>query len=117
TSDKAKQKERGCVRSQTNIGQDKAKRARRCPKSSLHRTRQSQKSGDVSEVEPTSDKKEPKERGGVRSRTNFRQGKAKRARMCPKSSQLQTRVNQKSAMMSEEIPNMNKTPLKVAPYS
>ena len=79
--------ERICVRSRTNIGQGKAnigqgkaKRARLCPKSSQHRTRKSQKSEVVSEVELTSDKENPKERGCVRSRANIGQGQTKKVR-------------------------------------
>ncbi|ULT59470.1 hypothetical protein L1999_13495 [Neobacillus drentensis] len=70
----------------------------------------------MSEVEPTLDKAKPKERSGVRSRTNFGQGKAKRAKWCPKSSQLRARGNQKNVMMSEEIPNKHKYLFKVALY-
>ncbi|ULT56657.1 hypothetical protein L1999_27095 [Neobacillus drentensis] len=91
-----------------NIGQGKAKRAGMCPKSSQLRTRKSQKSEAVSEVEPTSDKEEPKERGCVRRRTNFRQGKAKRARMCPKTNQLQTRQSKRSEAVSEVEPTSDK---------
>ncbi|MBT2656070.1 hypothetical protein J7E81_12675 [Bacillus sp. ISL-18] len=80
TSDKEEPKERYGVRSRANFGQGKAKKARWCPKSSQLRTRRSQKSEMVSEVKPTLDKAKPKERGGVRSQTNFRQGRAKRAR-------------------------------------
>ncbi|MBT2655242.1 hypothetical protein J7E81_08300, partial [Bacillus sp. ISL-18] len=66
TSDKAKSKERGCVRSRTNFGQGRGKRAGMCPKSNQLQTRKSQKSEEVSEVEPTSDKAKQKERGCVR---------------------------------------------------
>ncbi|MBM7656508.1 hypothetical protein [Neobacillus cucumis] len=91
TSDKVKSKERGCVRRRTNLRQGRAKRARLCPKTNQLRTRQNQKSKVVSENEPTSDKAKPKERGCVRRRTNFGQGKTKRARLCLKTNQLRTR--------------------------
>ncbi|MFC4290525.1 hypothetical protein ACFOYZ_28335 [Neobacillus cucumis] len=103
TSDKAKSKERGCVRKRTNFGQGKTKRARLCPKTSQLRTRQNQKSEVVSENEPTSDKAKPKERGCVRKRANFGQGKTKRARLCPKTNQFRTGANQKRMTMPEEI--------------
>jgi len=100
-SDKAKPKERGSVRSGANFSQGKAKRARWCPKWSQLQPKQSQKSEVVSEVELTSAKANPKERGSVRNRTNFRQGRAKRTRWCPKWSQLQTRQSQKREVVSE----------------
>ncbi|MBM7652418.1 hypothetical protein JOC76_001876, partial [Neobacillus cucumis] len=60
------------------------------------------------EDKPISDKVGPKERGCVRIRTNLRQGRAKRARLCPKTSQLRTRQNQKSEVVSENEPTSDK---------
>ncbi|MBM7656507.1 hypothetical protein [Neobacillus cucumis] len=65
TSDKAKPKERGCVRKRANFGHGRAKRVRLCSKTNQLKTRQSQKSKVVSEDKPTSDKAKPKERGCV----------------------------------------------------
>jgi hypothetical protein len=115
TSDKGEPKGRDCVRSRINFRQGRAKRARKCPKSNQLQTRESQKDEIVSEVEPTSDKAEPKEQGGVRSRTNIGQGKAKRAKECPKSNQHRTKANQKRVMLSEEIPNKHKYSVKICP--
>ncbi|MBM7656506.1 hypothetical protein [Neobacillus cucumis] len=108
TSDKAKPKERGCVRKRANFGQGKTKRARLCLKTNQLQTRQNQKSEVVSENEPTSDKAKPKERGCVRKRANFGQGKTKRARLCPKTNQFQTRQSQKSKVVSEDKPTSDK---------
>src|SRR3954468_10238228 len=60
TSDKARPKRCGGVRSRINFGQSNTKKMQWCPKSDQLRTRQYQKDVVVSEVEGTSDKTIPK---------------------------------------------------------
>jgi len=62
----------------------------------------------IPEVEPTSDKEGPKKQDRVQSRANFGQGRAKKARSCPKSSQLRTRKSQKSKIVSKVEPTSDK---------
>ena len=100
-SDMAGLKKQGRVRSRVNFGQGWTKKARSCPKSGELRTWQDQKSKVVSEVVRTSDTAELKKQGRVRSRANFGQGRAKKARSCPKSSELRTWQDQKSKVVSE----------------
>ncbi len=62
----------------------------------------------MSEVVRTSDKEGPKRQGRVRSRVKFRQGRAKMARWCPKSCELQTRKSQNGKVVSEVVPSSDK---------
>ena len=87
-SDKAGSKKQGRVRSCVTFGQGRVKKARSCPKLCHLRTRQDQKGKVMSEAVSPSDKARPKKQGHVRSRVTFGQGRAKKARSCPKSSNL-----------------------------
>jgi len=100
-SDRAKPKERECVRRRVSFGQGKAKRMRLSPKVVQHRTEQSQKNENVPEGESASDRSKPKERECVRRRVSFGQGEAKRMRMCPKVVQHRTEQSQKNENVSE----------------
>ena len=100
TSDMEEPKMQGRVRSRANFGHGRAKNAGSCPKSGKLRTWKGKKAGSclksgklrtwksqkckvVSEVVSASDMEGPKKQGRVRSRANFGQGRAKKARSCP----------------------------------